>query len=174
MLRDLGCSFIIIGHSERRQHFKESDALINEKIKAAFAHSLTPILCVGEGLEERRAGRTEAVLENQIKVDLARLDRGNVARMVIAYEPIWAIGTGETASPQDADAGAKFVRELVAGLYDKATAETVRIQYGGSVKPENIAALMNEKDLDGALVGGASLDPWKFAQIVKGAVARAD
>ncbi|MFQ6118246.1 MAG: triose-phosphate isomerase family protein, partial [Candidatus Bipolaricaulia bacterium] len=141
--------------------------LINRTLRAAFTHDLIPILCVGERLEERRAGRTKAVLEGLIKADLAGLSAEQVAQMVIAYEPIWAIGTGETASPEDADGGAGFIRELVAEFHDEATAQAIRIQYGGSVTPENIAALIREKNIDGALVGGASLDPAKFAQIVK-------
>ncbi|MCR4403768.1 MAG: triose-phosphate isomerase [Candidatus Acetothermia bacterium] len=167
MLRDLGCQYVIIGHSERREHCKETDELINKKLRAAFAHGLTPILCVGEKLEDRRAGLTQAVLERQVRADLAGLAKGDVARLVIAYEPVWAIGTGETASPQDANEGAKFIRALVAKLWDEATAQSARIQYGGSVKPENIAALMAEENVDGALVGGASLDPAAFAEIVR-------
>jgi triosephosphate isomerase len=167
MLRELGCRYVIIGHSERREHCKESDELINLKLKGAFAYDLIPILCVGERLEERQAGKTVAVLEGQLRADLAGLAKGDVARLVIAYEPVWAIGTGETASPEDANEGAKFIRALVADLYDEATAQSVRIQYGGSVRPENIAALMAQEEIDGALVGGASLDPVVFAEIVR-------
>lgn len=170
MLKALGCRYVIIGHSERREHFKESDELINLKLKAAFAYDLIPILCVGERLEERQAGRTAAVLEGQLRADLVGLAKGDLARLVIAYEPVWAIGTGETASPQDANEGAKFIRTLVASLYDEATSQSVRVQYGGSVKPENIAELMTQEEIDGALVGGASLDPVAFAEIVKRAV----
>ncbi|MFQ6033584.1 MAG: triose-phosphate isomerase [Candidatus Bipolaricaulia bacterium] len=167
MLRELGCNYVILGHSERRRYFHEDDELVNLKLKAAFQHGLVPILCVGEKLEERRAGQTEAVLEGQIGADLAGLSAEQAAQMVIAYEPIWAIGTGETASPEDANAGAGFIRRLIEELYDGATAQAVRIQYGGSVTPENVAELMKEENIDGALVGGASLDPERFAEIVK-------
>jgi len=167
MLKELGCRYVIVGHSERREHCKESDELINLKLRAAFKYDLRPILCVGEKLEERRAGQTEAVLERQIRADLAGLGAEQVARMVIAYEPVWAIGTGETASPGDANAGAEFIRGLIGELYEGATARAVRIQYGGSVTPENVAELMGEEQIDGALVGGASLDPAEFAEIVR-------
>lgn len=167
MLKELGCHYVIVGHSERRRYFHEDDELINLKLRAAFRYELWPILCVGERLEERRAGETEAVLERQIRADLAGLSKEQVAQMVIAYEPVWAIGTGETASPQDANDGAGFIRELVKKRYDEATARAVRIQYGGSVTPENVAELMEEEQIDGALVGGASLDPERFAEIVK-------
>ncbi|MFQ6116830.1 MAG: triose-phosphate isomerase [Candidatus Bipolaricaulia bacterium] len=167
MLRELGCNYVILGHSERRRYFHEDDELVNLKLKAAFQHGLVPILCVGEKLEERRAGQTEAVLEGQIGADLAGLSAEQAAQMVIAYEPIWAIGTGETALPEDANAGAGFIRRLIEELYDGATAQAVRIQYGGSVTPENVAELMKEENIDGALVGGASLDPERFAEIVK-------
>jgi triosephosphate isomerase len=167
MLKDLDCRYVIIGHSERREHLKESDGLINKKLRAAFAHGLRPILCVGERLEERRAGRTEAVLEEQLRADLAGLAKGEVPGLVIAYEPVWAIGTGETASPQDANAAAAFIRRLVAELHDGSIAQALRVQYGGSVKAENIAALMEQENIDGALVGGASLDPVAFAEIVR-------
>jgi len=174
MLKELGCKYVIIGHSERRSYFHEDDGLINKKLHAAFRHGLLPILCVGEKLEERRSGETEAVLERQVKAALSGLARDQVAKMVIAYEPVWAIGTGETASPEDANAGAKFIRELIAQLYDRPTAEAVRVQYGGSVTPENVADLMRGEEVDGALVGGASLDPVKFAAIVKEAADAVD
>ncbi|HIC95028.1 TPA: triose-phosphate isomerase [Candidatus Bipolaricaulota bacterium] len=167
MLKDLGCSYVILGHSERRGHCHETDELINLKVGAAFAHGLIPILCVGERLEERRAGETEAVLERQVRAGLAGLNAEQVARMVIAYEPVWAIGTGETASPQDADAGARFIRGLVAELHDERTSRALRVQYGGSVRPENISAMMRQEEIDGALVGGASLDPETFAELVR-------
>lgn len=167
MLNELGCEYVIIGHSERREHFKEDDELINKKLKASFEHSLAPILCIGESLAQRRAGETEAVLERQLRADLRSLKREHIKKIVIAYEPIWAIGTGETASPQDAQAGAKFIREVIAQLYDEPTAQSVRIQYGGSIKPQNISEIIKQPDIDGALVGGASLDPNAFAQIIK-------
>jgi triosephosphate isomerase len=167
MLRDVGCHYVIVGHSERRQHFKEDDAFINRKLLSTFEHGLVPILCVGETLEERRAGQAEHVLERQLKAALQGASREHVQRLVIAYEPVWAIGTGETASPDDAQQGARFLRELIASLYDDETASCVRVQYGGSVKPDNARALMTQPDVDGALVGGASLDPETFAEIVK-------
>ena len=169
MLRDVGCTYVIVGHSERRQHFGENDMLINKKLLAAFAHQLTPILCLGETLEERLAKATERVLERQLRADLQAIEAEHVARLVIAYEPIWAIGTGETASPEDAEQGARFVRELTSELYDSKTAESMRIQYGGSVKPENAEILLSQPNVDGALVGNASLDPHQFAEIVKAA-----
>jgi len=167
MLCELGCKYVILGHSERRAYYHEGDELINKKLHAAFQHDLLPILCVGERLAERHAGQTEAVLHRQITAALAGLSAEQVAQMVIAYEPVWAIGTGETASPEDANAGARFIRELIAQLYDRATAQAVRVQYGGSVKPENAADLLGEEHVDGALVGGASLDPERFAEIIK-------
>lgn len=167
MLHELGCEYVILGHSERRAHFHEDDAFISKKLQAAYEHDLTPILCVGETLEQRRAGETEAVLEGQLRADLDGLAPGRVARLVVAYEPIWAIGTGGTAAPDDAEAGARFIRELVAELYDRETAESLRVQYGGSVKPANAYELMSQRNVDGALVGGASLDPNSFAWIVK-------
>jgi len=167
MLQELGCHCVIIGHSERRGYFKEDDELINLKLKAALNHGLRPILCVGERLKERQAGQTEAVLEGQITADLAGLSAEQVSQVVIAYEPIWAIGTGETASPADANAGAGFIRGLIGELYDEVPAQAVRVQYGGSVTPENITELMQEGNIDGALVGGASLDPVTFAEIVR-------
>jgi len=167
MLKDAGCEFVIIGHSERRQFFAETDETVNKKLKAALAQGLTPIFCVGESLEQREAGDTERWVGSQVKNGLVGLSAGEVAAMVIAYEPIWAIGTGRTASSDDANAVCALVRRTVAGLYDKATADKVRIQYGGSVKPDNIAELMAKSDIDGALVGGASLDAATFAKIVK-------
>lgn len=167
MLKDLGCEYVIVGHSERREYLQETDELINKKLVAAFAFSLVPILCVGESLVQRRSGKTEMVLKLQLQADLRGLKQEEVARMVIAYEPIWAIGTGETALPQDAEAAASFIRQVISSLYDKEVAESVRIQYGGSVKPENIPELIRQPDIDGALVGGASLDPIIFAEIIK-------
>ncbi len=167
MLKELGCEYVIIGHSERREHFKEDDELINKKLKASFEHALAPILCIGESLTQRRAGETEAVLERQLKADLRSLKKAQIEKLVIAYEPIWAIGTGETASPEDAQASAEFIREVIKGLYDEATAQAIRIQYGGSVKPENITEIVKQPDIDGALVGGASLDADAFAEIIK-------
>ena len=170
MLKELGCRYVIVGHSERRQHFHEDDETIRKKLKAVFEHGLVPILCVGETLEERRAGQTEAVLERQLRAAVEGLSAEFVGELVIAYEPVWAIGTGETASPEDAEAGARFLRSRIHKLYGESIAERVRVQYGGSVKPENARSLMTE-NVDGALVGGASLDPEKFAAIVKEAAA---
>jgi len=169
MLRDVGCHYVILGHSERRRHFHESDELVNKKLLSAFEQGLVPILCVGETLEERREKRTESVLERQLTAALEGLPREDARRLVIAYEPVWAIGTGETASPEDAEAGARFLRALIEGLYDAETAAAVRVQYGGSVKPQNTKDLIAQPDVDGALVGGASLDPHEFAQIVRAA-----
>jgi triosephosphate isomerase len=171
MLCKLGCTYVIIGHSERRGHFHESDDLINQKLQSAFAHDLIPILCVGENLDERKAGHTELVLERQIRTDLEGLSAEDVGHLVIAYEPIWAIGTGQTASPDDAQAGARFIRERVAVLYGEKIADELRIQYGGSVNSKNAHSLLAQPDVDGALVGGASLDPVEFARIVKAAEA---
>ncbi len=166
MLSDLGCRYVIVGHSERRRHFGEDDAFINKKLLAALRHGLGPILCVGETLEERRAGRTQGVLERQLRGALAGCPPEGAERLVIAYEPVWAIGTGVAASPDDAQEGARFVRELLRELYGEAVAGRVRVQYGGSVQPGNAYELMVRPDVDGALVGGASLDPEQFAQIV--------
>lgn len=167
MLKDVGCDYVIIGHSERRQFFGETDETVNKKLKAALAQGLTPILCVGESLAEREAGATEQLVGSQVKSDLTGLTSEQVSGMVIAYEPIWAIGTGRTASADDANAVCAFVRRTVAEEFGSAVAAKVRVQYGGSVKPDNIAELMSKSDIDGALVGGASLDAATFAKIVK-------
>lgn len=167
MLKDAGCDYVIIGHSERRQFFSETDETVNKKLKAVLAQGLIPILCVGESLAEREAGDTERLVGSQVKNGLAGLTPEQVSGMVIAYEPIWAIGTGRTASADDANAVCAFVRRTVAEQFGSAVAEQVRIQYGGSVKPDNIAELMAKSDIDGALVGGASLDAATFAKIVK-------
>jgi triosephosphate isomerase len=167
MLRDAGCDYVIIGHSERRQYFAETDETVNKKLAAAIAHGLVPIMCVGETLAEREAGATEQVVDRQVRGGLAGLTADQVASLVIAYEPVWAIGTGRTASADDANAVCAFIRRLVAALFGPQAAEAVRIQYGGSVKADNIAELMAKSDIDGALVGGASLDAATFAKIVK-------
>jgi triosephosphate isomerase len=165
MLTDLGCAYVIVGHSERRRLFGETDALINKKLRAARDAGLVPILCVGETLEERRAGRTQPVLEAQVRGALAGLEFSE--DLVIAYEPVWAIGTGVNADPQEAEASALFIRELLAQLSHTEMARKIRILYGGSVKPENFAGFIKQPNIDGALVGGASLDPESFAQMVQ-------
>jgi len=166
MLQDAGCKFVIIGHSERRQFFAETDETVNKKLKAAFAQGLIPIMCVGETLAEREAGDTERIVGSQAKNGLDGLSAEQVAGMVIAYEPIWAIGTGRTASAEDANAVCSFIRRSVAAIFGGAVADALRIQYGGSVKPDNIAELMAKSDIDGALVGGASLNAVTFAKLV--------
>lgn len=166
MLRDVGCDYVIVGHSERRQYFAESDETVNKKVKAALAHQLVPIMCVGETLAQREAGQTQAVVGVQVRGGLADLSAAEISSIVIAYEPIWAIGTGRTASSADAQEVCRFIRETVASLTGAASAAAVRIQYGGSVKADNIDELMAQPDIDGALVGGASLDVDTFARIV--------
>ena len=170
MLKSIGVSYVIIGHSERRAMFNETDEAINKKLHKAFEVELTPILCVGESLEEREGGLTEKKLEGQLVKDLEGLTKEQVANMVIAYEPIWAIGTGKTATSQVADETCGFVRSVVAKLYDQATADAIRIQYGGSVKTSNIDELMSMPNIDGALIGGASLKAEDFITLVKAAV----
>ena len=167
MLRDAGCGFVIIGHSERRQFFGETNESVNKKIKAALKIDLTPILCVGETLGQREAGKTWDVLEDHVRNGLQGIDKEDVLKIVIAYEPVWAIGTGKTATPIQAQEAHKYIRDLLAKIYDKEVAVQLRLQYGGSVKPENIVELMQQPDVDGALVGGASLQVATFADIVK-------
>ncbi|MFV9504291.1 MAG: triose-phosphate isomerase [Oscillochloridaceae bacterium umkhey_bin13] len=167
MLTDVGCRYVIIGHSERRQYFGETDASVNQKIQAALAANLTPIVCVGELKSERDAGQAETVVARQIAGGLAGLSPEAAQRLVIAYEPVWAIGTGDTATPDDAQAMHAAIRGLLAEHFGAATADRVRIQYGGSVKPDNIDELMAMPDIDGALVGGASLKAESFLRIVK-------
>ncbi len=167
MLKEIGCKYVILGHSERRQFFGETDETVNKKVKAALKHGLVPIVCVGETLEQRESGVTEKVIETQVRGALAELDQAQTASLVMAYEPVWAIGTGRTASDDDAQKVNGFIRNLLTELAGKEAAEKVRIQYGGSVKPENAAALMSKPDIDGALVGGASLKPDSFAGIIK-------
>jgi triosephosphate isomerase len=166
MLTDVGCRYVIIGHSERRQYFGETDTSVNRKIRAALAVGLTPIVCVGEVKAERDRGEAESVVGRQVTAGLAGLSPAEVARLVIAYEPVWAIGTGDTATPADAQAMHATIRALLSAQVGAATAATVRIQYGGSVKPEHIDELMAQPDIDGALVGGASLKAESFLRIV--------
>ncbi len=167
MLRELFTRYVVVGHSERRTLFGETDEIVNKKTKAAIAATLIPIVCIGETLAERDGNLVEQVLEKQLTGSLADLTPEQIADTVIAYEPVWAIGTGRTASPQQAEDAHAFIRTKLAVLSDAATADKVRIQYGGSVKPNNTAELMAQPDIDGALVGGASLDPRGFAEIVK-------
>jgi triosephosphate isomerase (TIM) len=167
MLAKLDVAYVIVGHSERRELFGETDVDVRRKLDAVLAGGLTPILCVGETLEEREAGGTEAKVTGQVEAGLKGLAPEQVAGLVIAYEPIWAIGTGRTATPDDAQATIGLIRRVAAGMLGDEVAESVRIQYGGSVKPTNIAELMAQPDIDGALVGGASLDPDEFARIVQ-------
>ena len=165
MLLDAGVKYVILGHSERRDYFKEDDALLNKKVKKAIEKGLTPILCCGESLEQREMGVTMDWIRLQIKSDLVGVAAADVANMVIAYEPIWAIGTGKTATTEQAQAACKGIRELIAEMYDEATAEAVRIQYGGSVNAATAADLFSQPDIDGGLVGGAALKA-DFGKIV--------
>jgi len=166
MLVEAGCRGVIIAHSERRQFFGETDESANRKVKAALAAGLTLILCVGETLAEREAGNTQRVLERQFRGSLAALTGAEFSRIIMAYEPVWAIGTGRTATPEIAAEAHKFLRELAATVFSAENAASLRILYGGSVKPENVKGLMAQADIDGALVGGASLDAKNFAAIV--------
>jgi len=166
MLEAMKVDYVIIGHSERRQYFAETDETVNKKLKAAFVHNLIPILCVGESLEEREGNKTEAVIGAQIEKDLEGLKAEQVESLIIAYEPIWAIGTGKTATSEQANDTIKAIRAVVAKGFGKEVADKVRIQYGGSVKPSTIKEQMEQSDIDGALVGGASLIASDFAAIV--------
>ena len=166
MLEAMGVDYVVLGHSERRQYFNETDEALNKKVKAAFAHNLLPILCCGETLEERENGTTNAVVGAQIKADLEGLSKELAEKVVIAYEPIWAIGTGKTATDEQANETIKAIRDIVAEMFGSEVAEKVRIQYGGSVKPNTIKAQMAMSDIDGALVGGASLVANDFSAIV--------
>lgn len=166
MLEAIGVDYVIIGHSERRQYFNETDETVNKKLITAFKHNIIPILCVGEALKERETNITEEVIGRQIKLDLALLTKEQVERMVIAYEPIWAIGTGKTATSDQANETIAFIRRVVGNLFGVEVADKVRIQYGGSVKPSTITEQMAKSDIDGALVGGASLVSTDFAAIV--------
>ena len=167
MLHDVGCRYIIIGHSERRQFFGETNETVNKRLKAVLAEGLIPIVCVGEILEERKSGRTWEVVEKQLRQGLDGIARDEAAGLIIAYEPVWAIGTGETATPDQAQEVHAQIRGLLKDLYDDGIAQGVRIQYGGSVKPDNVKELMGQPDLDGALVGGASLKAESFINIVR-------
>jgi triosephosphate isomerase len=167
MLQALECSHVIVGHSERRQFFGETDETVNKKVKAVFANEMTPIMCVGESLEERESGRTEPKVEGQMRGGLAGVGAEQAAQLVVAYEPIWAIGTGRNAEPNDAGQVVSLIRRTLGDLFSRDVADAVRVQYGGSVKAGNIRDFMAHPEIDGALVGGASLDPEEFALIVK-------
>lgn len=171
MLKEIPVTLAIIGHSERRQYFGETDATVNQRLRAALDAGIQPIVCVGELLGERQAGETEAVVERQIRGAFEGVSAEEMAGITIAYEPVWAIGTGETATPDQAQAVHKVIRTLLATLYSQDVADVVRIQYGGSVKPGNVAELMAQPDIDGALVGGASLKADDFSQLIKNASA---
>jgi len=170
MLRELFVRYVVLGHSERRQYFGETDEIVNRKTKAALAASLTPIVCVGETLAQRESGQVEMVLEQQLRGSLADLNKAQLEDLVLAYEPVWAIGTGHTATPAQAQEAHAFILSVLTKLSSAATANKIRIQYGGSVKPGNTAELMAQPDIDGALVGGASLEARAFAEIVRNAV----
>ncbi|GAA3824725.1 triose-phosphate isomerase [Sphaerisporangium flaviroseum] len=167
MLAKLGCSFVLVGHSERRQHHCEDDQVVNAKVQAAYRHSITPILCVGEGLSVRQAGGHVAFTVSQLDAALNGVKTDQAKSLVVAYEPVWAIGTGEVATPDDAQEVCGAIRARLAELYDGEVADAVRILYGGSVKSDNIAGIMAQPDVDGALVGGASLDPVEFVKICR-------
>jgi triosephosphate isomerase len=167
MLKEIGCQYVIVGHSERRQFFGETDETVNRRIKAALGQSLKPIFCIGETLKEREEGKTFLVIERQVEGGLRGIGEEGVKSIVIAYEPVWAIGTGKTATPQQVEEVHRFIRERLERLYLREITERIRIQYGGSVTPENIKGLMNQENIDGALVGGASLKSETFSKIVR-------
>ncbi|WP_047984114.1 triose-phosphate isomerase [Ornithinibacillus californiensis] len=167
MLKDIGVTHVVIGHSERREYFAETDETVNKKTHAAFNHGLTPIVCVGETLEQREANETKSLVETQVKKAIEGLSNEQVAQTIIAYEPVWAIGTGKTASSEDANEVCAHIRQVVKSVTDEVTAEAVIIQYGGSVKPSNVDELLAQSDIDGALVGGASLEADSFLQLVE-------
>jgi triosephosphate isomerase len=171
MLKELGVTYVIIGHSERRQYFNETDETVNKKVLAALHHGLKPIVCVGESLEQHEAGQTEEVVRMQTQAALAQVPADQLAHVVIAYEPIWAIGTGKSSTAEDANQTISYIRSVIADAYGKEAAETVRIQYGGSVKPDNIGSFLAQSDIDGALVGGASLAADSYLKLVSGAAA---
>ncbi|MBV9273707.1 MAG: triose-phosphate isomerase [Verrucomicrobia bacterium] len=167
MLRALFVKYVLIGHSERRSLFGETDETVNRKVSAALEAGLRPIMCIGESLAERESGLVEKVLHRQVEGGLKGIAADHVSEIVLAYEPVWAIGTGRTATPEQAEEAHAFIRSVLAELFDQSSADRIRIQYGGSVKPENTEDLMRKPDIDGALVGGASLDPRSFAQIIR-------
>ena len=166
MLKSIGVEYVIIGHSERRQYFAETDETVNLKVKSALENNLKPIICVGETLEQREHGETEKIIESQIKLALKDLTKEQIRAIIIAYEPVWAIGTGKTATPEEANNVIKYIRKQIKELYNEEIAENIIIQYGGSVKASNAEELFNMSDIDGALVGGASLNFQEFSKIV--------
>ena len=172
MLKDAGCHYVIIGHSERRQYFAETNETVNKKTRAALANGLVPIVCVGETLSEREEGKTFDIVKEHIQKGLSGFNTDEILEIIIAYEPVWAIGTGKTATPEQAQEVHLFIRKLLSEQWTQVAADQIRIQYGGSVKPDNIAALMSQEDIDGALVGGASLNSDSFVSIVKKASRR--
>ncbi|HOP74786.1 MAG TPA: triose-phosphate isomerase [Bacillota bacterium] len=167
MLKEIGCDYCVIGHSERRQYFGETDADVNQKVKAALDAGIKPIICVGESLEQRESGQTESLVRMQTEKALEDVEPSLVPQIVIAYEPIWAIGTGKSSDGPDANRVIGWIRDTVRARYGHETAQAMRIQYGGSVKPDNIKEFMDQPEIDGALVGGASLDPESFVKIVR-------
>ena len=170
MLRELNCHYVIIGHSERRSLFGETDAGVNRKVKTALAGNLRPIVCVGETLAQRQAGQTETVVKTQVRDGLQGIGADDLKKIIMAYEPVWAIGTGLTATPDQAQSVHKLIRSLLANLADEKTAQLIRIQYGGSVKPANAKELFTQPDIDGGLIGGAALDATSFMAIIKAAL----
>ena len=170
MLKEFSARYVILGHSERRQHQKESDELISKKALAVHTAALKPIVCVGETLAEREGGQTEKILEKQIRGSLAGLNKDQMSETIVAYEPVWAIGTGKTATTAQAQEAHAFIRRLLGKMFDETVARRARIQYGGSVKPSNARELMSQPDVDGALVGGASLEARSFADIIKNSI----
>ena len=169
MLKETGVDYVIIGHSERRQYFGETDATVNQRLNAALAAGLIPMVCIGELLEEREGGKTESVLGTQIRGGLAGISAEDMTKVIVAYEPVWAIGTGKTATPEMAEETHAYVRSVLVDMFGEDTASQVRIQYGGSMKGANSAELVAQEDIDGGLVGGASLEPEAFAELIKNA-----
>ena len=167
MLKDIGVDYCIIGHSERRQYFAETDQTVNKKIKSALSHDISPIFCIGESLEQREDGKEKEVIKEQVLKGLKDIEDTDMVKITLAYEPIWAIGTGKTASNEQANDMCSFIRSTIADKYNEKIAEEIIIQYGGSVKPENVSEIMEQSDIDGALVGGASLKADDFAKLVK-------
>jgi len=166
MLEEIDIDYCLVGHSERRQYFAETDESVNLKLKALLESKILPVVCVGENLEEREAGKEEVIVSGQIRADFDGICAADAEKIVVAYEPVWAIGTGKTATPEQANQMCKCIRETLADIYDEETADKIIIQYGGSVKPENATEIMNMEEIDGALVGGASLEPLKFIEII--------